>query len=77
MKEYLISVHNTINLFKFFPLDIPTDEDSMQDEFTLHPLNTKDKLDKYWSNALKTLDVFWGNWKNDLSSLRVILYKGK
>uniref|UniRef100_A0A1I7VZZ9 DUF5641 domain-containing protein n=1 Tax=Loa loa TaxID=7209 RepID=A0A1I7VZZ9_LOALO len=52
-------------------LDIPTNEDIIQDEFRLHPLNTKGKLVNYWSNILKTLDVFWEIWKNEyLSSLR-------
>uniref|UniRef100_A0A1I7W0I4 Integrase_H2C2 domain-containing protein n=1 Tax=Loa loa TaxID=7209 RepID=A0A1I7W0I4_LOALO len=40
----------------YVSLDIPTNEDSTQDEFTLHPLNTKEKLVNYWSNTLKALD---------------------
>uniref|UniRef100_A0AAF5Q4M9 DUF5641 domain-containing protein n=1 Tax=Wuchereria bancrofti TaxID=6293 RepID=A0AAF5Q4M9_WUCBA len=45
------------------PLNIPSDNDSDQEEFILHTPNTRDKLINYWSNTLKTL--FWEIWKNE------------
>uniref|UniRef100_A0A1I7VB00 DUF5641 domain-containing protein n=1 Tax=Loa loa TaxID=7209 RepID=A0A1I7VB00_LOALO len=55
----------------YVSLNILTDEDNIQDDFTLHPLNTKEKLVNYWSNTLKTSDIFWEIWKNKyLNGLR-------
>lgn len=47
------------------PFDMPSDADRGENAFTLHPLNTTDKLVKYWTNTFKTLDVFWENWKKE------------
>uniref|UniRef100_A0A1I7VYD1 DUF5641 domain-containing protein n=1 Tax=Loa loa TaxID=7209 RepID=A0A1I7VYD1_LOALO len=53
------------------PSNVPSNQDCDQEEFILHTPNTRDKLINHWSNTLKTLDVFWENWKNEyLISLR-------
>ncbi|VDM98441.1 unnamed protein product, partial [Onchocerca ochengi] len=46
-------------------LDIPTNYESNQDEYTPHRLNTKNKLLKYWSNTLSALDFFWNLWRDE------------
>ncbi|KAL3998739.1 Integrase core domain family protein [Acanthocheilonema viteae] len=52
-------------------LDIPTNYESNQDEYTPYGLNTKNKLLKYWFNTLKALDVFWKLWRDEyIVSLR-------
>uniref|UniRef100_A0A1I7VRD7 DUF5641 domain-containing protein n=1 Tax=Loa loa TaxID=7209 RepID=A0A1I7VRD7_LOALO len=47
------------------PSNTPSNHECDQEEFILHTPNTRDKLINYWSNTLKTLDVFWENWKNE------------
>ncbi|VIP00236.1 Uncharacterized protein BM_BM17172 [Brugia malayi] len=52
-------------------LDLPINYDSHQDEYTPYTIKTKDKLVKYWTTTLNTLDVFWKLWKEEyLISLR-------
>ncbi|VDM92005.1 unnamed protein product, partial [Onchocerca ochengi] len=52
-------------------LDIPIKYENDEEEYTPYGLKTKDKIVKHWSNALRTLDVFWKLWRQDcLASLR-------
>ncbi|VDN93542.1 unnamed protein product [Brugia pahangi] len=52
-------------------LDLPINYDSNQDEYTPYTIKTKDKLIKYWTTILTTLDVLWKLWKEEyLTSLR-------
>lgn len=44
----------------FYHLNIPTNGDNKDnDEYTPYTLNTKNKLLKYWSNTLLSLNFFW------------------
>ncbi|VDM93431.1 unnamed protein product [Onchocerca ochengi] len=52
-------------------LNIATNYEGNQDEYTSYRLNTKNKLLKYWSNTLTALDVFWKLWIDEyIVSLR-------
>uniref|UniRef100_A0A1I7W0C9 DUF5641 domain-containing protein n=1 Tax=Loa loa TaxID=7209 RepID=A0A1I7W0C9_LOALO len=52
-------------------LDIPIDTEQDRDEYIPYISKTRDKLIDYWTNTLKTLDVFWKLWRDEyLTSLR-------